>query len=222
MSLPAQRVTPQPTASDPVFDAWRRDGLVWLPEKGMGFYPVDPEDEPYDEDYFRKYQEYAATPRGRAITSARVDLVAAHHAGELVDVGIGCGDFIQARGPETYGCDVNPVGVRWLHERGLYRDPYHGSVEAVSLWDVLEHLPFPAALLANVRTWVFTCLPVFRDDRHLLASKHFRKDEHRWYWTREGLLEWFGAHGFRCVEESDSETQLGREDIRTFAFRRCG
>lgn len=217
---PLAALRSEPLASDPVFEAWKESGLVWLPEKGMGFYPVDPADEPYDEDYFAKYERYAETERGRAITAARVGLVARHHAGELVDVGIGCGAFIKARGALTFGFDVNPAGLAWLSERALLRDPYRAPVEAVSLWDVLEHLPFPAALLANVREWVFTCLPIFRDEQHLLGSKHFRKDEHRWYWTREGLLEWFGAHGFRCVESSDAESELGREDIGTFAFRR--
>lgn len=218
----AARVPAEVTAEDPVFALWAREGLVWLPERGMGFYPVDPADEPYDESYFRKYQEYANTALGRALTRARVEFVAHHHKGALVDVGIGCGAFVEARGEGTLGFDVNPVGIRWLKERGLWRDPYYGQVEAVSLWDVLEHLPFPAALLANVRRWVFVSLPIFRDAEHLLASRHYRRDEHRWYWTTEGLVEWMSAHGFQCIDSSEMETRLGREDIGTFAFRRVG
>jgi hypothetical protein len=54
----------------------------------------------------------------------------------------------------------------------------------------------------------------------VLRSKHFRPQEHIWYFTREGLVNAMKACGFSLVAESDFETELGREDIGTFAFRR--
>lgn len=187
----------------------------------MGYYPVT--DAPYDRDYFLKYQGYALTELGREITDYRVSLVEEFYRdGALVDVGIGCGAFVQARGGQTRGYDVNPAGVRWLTARGLWTDPYAEPVPAVTLWDVLEHLPEPQRLLGQVTQLVFTCLPIFRDASHVLASKHFRRDEHCWYWTREGLRAWMSEHGFRCIHEGDRETRLGREDILTFVFRRVG
>ncbi|HCL5680146.1 TPA: hypothetical protein N2N62_001749 [Citrobacter freundii] len=35
-----------------------KHGLVWLPELGMGRYPV-PKDRPYDQDYFARYRKLA-------------------------------------------------------------------------------------------------------------------------------------------------------------------
>lgn len=214
-------------ARDPVFDQWASAGLVWLPERGMGYYPVHEADEPYRnggaQAYWDKYVGYARTPRGEAINEARVDLVRGWTLGPVVDVGIGCGSFIEAMhaaGATAYGCDVNPIAVTWLHHRGLWRSPWEGPVEAVSLWDVLEHLSDPAAMLANVRRFAFVSLPVFSSADDILNSKHFRPDEHRWYWSAEGLIRWMGAQGFECLEHDQRETRLGRESIDTFAFGR--
>lgn len=211
---------------DVAFQTWAADAFTWLPEQGMGRLHVH--QAPYDQAYFQKYEGYAATPMGEAITRSRLELVHRFHPhGELVDVGIGCGDFVQARNGRpwgrTWGYDVNPEGIRWLNERQLFLSPYHGVVEAVSLWDVLEHIPEPAALLANVRSWVFTSVPLVPGDWGPPPPdwKHLRRDEHCWYWNRRGLVAWFRAQGFELAEENRLETLLGREDVGTFAFRRA-
>lgn len=209
-------------APDAVFTDALGHGAVWLPEVGMGFYPVDPADEPYRNGgagaYWRKYERYAETPMGEAITRARIELVDSYHRGPLVDVGIGCGAFVEAR-PETTGYDVSPIAQDWLHERGLWRDPYEAPVEAASCWDVLEHIQDPARLLRQVRRWLFVTVPLVQNGLRP-EWKHFRTDEHRWYWTREGLLWWLDRHGFRCRAETSMEVRLGRQDVGTFVFER--
>lgn len=212
---------------DRVFDQGLRQELVWQPGLEMGFYPVKCEDEPYRnghaQEYWDKYVGYARTPLGEAITQARVDLVRGWTLGPVVDVGIGCGAFVEAMyavGATAYGCDVNPVAVEWLHQRGLWRSPWEGKVHAVSLWDVLEHVPDPAAMLENVEGLAFVSLPVFASGDEILDSKHFRTDEHRWYWSAAGLIRWMGQQGFECLEHDQRETRLGRESIDTFAFGR--
>lgn len=154
---------------------------------------------------------------------ARCEFVEKHYRGVLVDVGIGAGAFVERRradGRSTYGYDVNPAGIKWLKDRHLFFDPYRASVPAVSSWDVLEHIPDFRPLLANVREWVFVSLPIFRDAEHVLGSKHFRPTEHCWYFTRDGLVLAMGLNGFGLVAENTVETELGREDIGTFAFKR--
>jgi len=179
---------------------------------------------PYDREYFERFDRDAHTPLGCALMMARVEFVDRHHRGTLVDVGIGSGAFIeqrQAGGQTTYGYDVNPVGLRWLDERMLLLDPYKCPCNAISLWDVLEHIPDYRPLLANVKKWVFLSLPIFRDAEHVLRSKHFRPTEHCWYFSRPGLVFAMKQCGFELVSESNVETELGREDIGTFAFRRA-
>jgi len=197
--------------------------LTWFPQLGVGYYPVECGTEPYDADYFDNFDRNAATDLGRAIMAARCAFVEEHYRGTLVDVGIGSGAFIearQARERETLGYDVNPVGIGWLENRGLWINPYFAKPRAVSLWDVLEHMPDFDRLLERVERWVFVSLPIFRDAEHALRSKHFKPREHTWYFTRDGLVAVMAWCGFHLMSENIMETQLGREDIGTFAFRR--
>lgn len=200
------------------FESLREKRLQWLPELGLGYYEVEP-GEPYGEAYFAKYQAMAATPMGAAITSARVDLVRRWWAGPVVDVGIGCGQFVEAI--DGAGYDVNPVGVAWLRERGRFVDPYAAEVDAITCWDSLEHLRDPGALLARARHWVFVSLPIFRSAEHAVQSRHFRRDEHYFYFTEPGFERFMRSHGFELRERDNIETLLGREDILSFAFERA-
>jgi hypothetical protein len=205
--------------------------VIWDSARGIGYLPVT--EQPYDADYFAKYEAYAATEMGRAITQARVELVRRHVSWEtsLVDVGIGCGAFVDAveDGGLAYGFgfalgyDINPVGVAWLEKRFAFRDPRSEPVDALTFWDSLEHITNAAEFIASAREWVFCSLPIVPGDGPPRADwKHYRPDEHCWYWTRMGLVRWMADHGFRCVECNLMESDLGREDIETFAFRRVG
>jgi hypothetical protein len=192
--------------------------LVWVADPGFGYLQLAGA-QPYDESYFAKYEGYAETEIGRRLNAARLALVARHWDGPLVDVGIGCGQFVASR-PLALGYDVNPAGIAWLNGRDLWCDPYAQEVRAACFWDSLEHIADPAPLLANIRDIAFVALPIFRDMPHALGSKHFRPDEHAWYFTERGFVAFMDAHGFRLVEVTDDETRIGREDILSFVFRR--
>lgn len=199
--------------------------LTWWPEIGVGYYPVEEGTKPYDSEYFARYQRQADTDIGRKLMDARVYFVARHYPrGPVVDVGIGSGAFIDARdawGEDlTFGYDVNPNALDWLEMRAAYLNVYRQRVEVITLWDVLEHIADFPRLLANVTTWAFVSIPIFRDCDHVLRSKHYRKDEHCFYFTADGLIGVMRDLGFECIEQNDMETQLGREDIGSFAFRR--
>ena len=197
--------------------------LTWWLQHGIGYYPVEAVHAPYDQDYFDSFDRNAQTELGRALMQARVNFVERHYRGTLIDVGIGSGAFVELRnqrGRSTYGYDVNPAGLAWLEQRMLLVDPHLVSFDAVTLWDVLEHIPDFQSLLANVREWVFLSLPIFRDAEHALRSKHFKPEEHYWFFSRDGLVFAMDLCGFALVSENTMETDLGREDIGTFAFRR--
>ena len=163
---------------------------------------------------------YRNTDLGQRLTQARVELVERYWTGALVDVGIGCGAFVDAR-PNTRGYDVNPVGVHWLREKGLWCDPYREAVQAVSLWDVLEHIPDFDRLLARVSHRVFVCMPVYWGPQEVLQSKHMRPDEHCWYFTACGFLKVMRSLGWELLEHNEEESRLGRDGIASFAFKRC-
>lgn len=192
--------------------------LVFFPELGIGRFPV-PQDRPYNEDYFQRYRKLADTEVGRQLTISRIELVARHYHGPVLDVGIGAGQFVSMR-PFTNGYDVNPAGVEWLKGKGLYVDLYNSTSPAISMWDVLEHIDDPEAAVARADEFVFVSIPIFRDSADILQSHHFRKDEHIWYFTDDGLRSWFSKQGFECVEHNRMECELGRQGIGTYAFRR--
>ncbi len=195
-----------------------KSGLVWLPELGMGRFPVS-KDRPYDESYFARYQKMADTPMGQALTKARIQLVARHYNGPVLDVGIGAGQFVEAR-PDTTGYDVNPAGVHWLVARGQWKELYSARHPALTFWDSLEHIDHPEIAIGHAEKWVFVSVPIFDSAEHILSSRHYRKDEHIWYWTHDGLIRWFAQHGFRCVEHNRDECKLGRDGIGSYAFCR--
>jgi hypothetical protein len=203
---------------DKACNVWARLGLTWIEQPGIGFYPVH--DTPYDRRYFDKYVGYAHTEIGRRLNAARIALVARHYHGQVVDIGIGCGQFVQTR-PATFGYDVNPAGIEWLRTRQRFVDPYARLVKAATFWDSLEHIRDPGALLVNVTSWAFVAIPIFRNLPHVLRSKHFRPDEHFWYFTERGFVTFMGSHGFELVERNMDETTIGREDILSYAFRRA-
>lgn len=237
MSLPHRIEAAEPEQlgampSDPVFDDALAEldvvpsGLVWIPSLGMG--RLRTHDDPYDGAYFENYQRLARSTMGARINEARVALVRRFvKDGELVaDVGIGCGSFVEAArgaGLHCYGYDVNMAGIRWLRDRHLWHDPYAEPVDALTLWDVLEHVREPAPLLASAGKWVICSLPIVPELGPPSALwRHFKPREHCWYWTRSGFVGWMSGHGFRLVEKNRVESDLGRLDIESFAFRRVG
>ncbi len=203
--------------SDDIFREHIKSELIWLPECGMGWFPVpDNADCP---DYFDVYEKYGDSEMGRELTKKRVEFVDEFHEGEVIDIGIGCGQFVEAR-EDTLGFDVNERGVNWLKEKGLFVDPRSQTYEAMTFWDSLEHIKNPDSILNNITNWVFVSLPIFENAEHVLRSKHFKKDEHCWYWTRQGFINWMGRKGFELATHETFESDLGREDIQTFCFKR--
>lgn len=193
--------------------------LTWWPDLGIGYYPV--KDLPYDGAYWDKYRALDRTPTGDKLTAARLRLVRQYYRGastELVDVGIGGGRFVEESGARGY--DVNPAAVAWLAKHGRLADPYVEAVEAATFWDSLEHIDDPRPLLANVKSLAFVSCPIFDSPSHIKRSKHFRPNEHCWYFTQQGIARFMAAAGFELVLSNTMEQVCGREDIGTFVFRR--
>ena len=191
------------------------DCLLWSDELGMGYHPRPPMD--YTGPYFAKYQALDATDMGAALTKARVDMVRRHYTGQVVDIGIGGGRFVTEA--QAMGFDVNPEAVAWLGER--YYNPYTNHAEAVTCWDSLEHIQQPEALLDHVGEWLFVSMPIYKDQADCLTSKHYKPGEHVWYWTMPGFIGWCERQGFELMEINRAESELGREGISSFAFRRA-
>lgn len=80
--------------------------------------------------------------------------------GSVLDIGCGIGNFVEwagRRGMRAIGADVDEGAVASARERGLEAWPVDeladhvepGSVDLVTLWDVIEHVHDPRALLLS-------------------------------------------------------------------------
>lgn len=194
--------------------------LQWFPELQLGWYPVPRVGHPYDAAYWEKYRAMDATPVGEALTKMRLELLQTYcSAAQLVvDVGIGGGAFCSKSG--AFGYDINPDAINWLNASDIYLDPYEEEVDCACFWDSLEHIHDPSPLLANVRKFALISCPIFEGPEHVLKSKHYRKDEHCWYFTAKGLEGFMAGFGFRLREINFME-QRYREDIGSFVFERA-
>jgi hypothetical protein len=201
----------------------------WSWDDGIGFLPFTKERiVKYDKAYFEKYVGYAQTDQGKSINLMRMGMVSSWITDlpqtTILDVGIGCGMFVQGMrsfGYKCYGTDVNPQGVKWLQKKGWIL-PHTTPANVLTFWDVLEHIEEPRLLFNyHIPEWVFVCMPIYRDENHVFQSKHYRPGEHCWYFTEYGIRRFMLSHGYDCVEMNQKETILGgREDIYSFAFKK--
>lgn len=180
----------------------------------------------YGEDYFAKVAAYEGGEIARQVNAGRCSMLVRHLApgARVLDWGAGSGAFMRearAAGFEVHGFDVIEETARWLRATGAYsHEP--SRFDAVTLWDVIEHLEAPAEVLGEVRpgAMVFASIPVFADLARIRESRHYRPGEHLYYFTADGFIRWMAEIGFQHVETSDHETRAGRDSIGAFAFRR--
>lgn len=198
--------------------------LVFCREQGVAYQadmsrPID-----YGQAYFDMYVGYGGSATEIRLNAARRRIVD-HYAGYktfVLDIGIGSGAFLASR-PMTFGYDVNPVAKHWLGSRDLYRDDFE-NFRAFTFWDVLEHIPRPADYFDRMAdgSLLFTSMPIFAGLDEVRKSKHYKPNEHFYYFTRDGFVNWMALHGFVLLEHNTDETAAGRESIGTFAFALSG
>jgi hypothetical protein len=146
---------------------------------------------------------------------------------KIIDIGIGCGSFIKealARDLNIFGYDINPCGIHWLHKHAIFHDPYKGAngIMCWTFWDSLEHIPEPQKILENIPTgaYVFVSMPIFDGLEDVTKSKHYRPNEHYYYFTAMGFVRWMRRYKLRLTKCYWFEQEAGREKIRTFLFEK--
>ncbi|TME58024.1 MAG: class I SAM-dependent methyltransferase [Chloroflexi bacterium] len=123
----------------------------------------------YDPAYYRGghgsvgFSDYAAlTPARRQMFSRHLDRIERLHAkGRVLDVGCATGDFLLVaarRGWEALGVDPSPAreqaqsaGLRIVGRTIDDADVAPHSLDLITFWDVLEHLPDPVASLRRAQ-----------------------------------------------------------------------
>lgn len=177
----------------------------------------------YDNHYFEDYVRKENSDIAKKLNAARTS-IAQKYCESVLDIGVGSGEFIKSASIPVFGYDINHVAIRWLRQQSLYRDPYNEmpNVQGLTFWDSIEHIPNPGALLNLVKKdcYVFVSVPIFSDLLKVRESKHYKPDEHYYYYTAEGLITYMADNGLAICEVSDEETKAGRENILTFVFQK--
>ena len=189
-------------------------------------YQRTPDRVQYGDGYWQKVSAYENTDIARKVNAGRCALLMRHLPKEasVLDIGAGTGAFVRearAWGFAAKGCDAIPAANDRLRDAGLYADNPAGF-DAVTCWDVIEHLEEPAAILRNVRhgSYLFASIPVFEDLTRIRESRHYRPSEHLYYFSAPGFVRWMALYGYQLRERSSHEIEAGRESIGAFAFCR--
>lgn len=189
--------------------------MIWN-DKGWGFLDADA---PCEKDYWAEYRKLDKTPLGRVLTALRVRMVRECSSAcnlNILDVGIGGGAFCDAM--DCVGIDVNKKALEWLKKEALDWDDK--PVTVMTFWDSIEHIRHPGAYIAKANEWVLLSTPIYLDQEDALTSKHYKPNEHLWYFTDRGIKVFMSERGFRLFSQNELETDAGREGIGSYAFKR--
>jgi hypothetical protein len=154
----------------------------------------------YDRDYLDYYRPI--DDKVRALAAARAMLLSAcvPARGRLLDFGCGTNRVAEAArglGWDAWGYDLAPGGGPRV------ADPFAGPWDAVTLFDVLEHLPGPDAVVRRLdAAYVLVSVPWCHrphDPVWFMGWKHRKPGEHLWHWGRHSLDLFFHTLGYRPV-----------------------
>lgn len=208
------------------------ESLQWIEPLGIGYFPCDEYlevegiKEVYGKEYYDKYSGYSKTKQGEDITAYRNRVIAPYldQGDFILDFGCGSGQFVNSRA-NCYGYDINPATVDYLIDIRKYffiAQPVPGNKRGICFWDSFEHIKDITSLWWLQRfEYAFMTIPIFTDKKSILTSKHFRLDEHYWYFTKNGLELIMSGYGFRPYKwDFVGETAYGRESVATVVFGR--
>jgi hypothetical protein len=198
--------------------------LRYCPQQGIMYQRDMNVSVEYDQSYFDTYLNRRGSEIAVKLNKGRVSF-SHQFCNCLLDIGIGSGEFIEHCHAKMYGFDINPIGVEWLNKRHMFVDPYVNQpddIEGWTMWDTLEHVREPQELFMHVRPgqYLFTSLPILSDILSVRQSKHYKPNEHYYYFTSAGFIRFMTDSGFSLKAVSDMETVAGRDSIYSYAFRK--
>lgn len=171
--------------------------------------------------------EHELDAAAQRLARAQVELVSRFcpAPARLLDVGSGAGCFLAAayqEGFDVSGLEPSAACVRLVEERLPAARMVHGTIEdatiapgsydVVTLWDVLEHLPDPRAIVRRIATWLAPggALVLQLPDGGSLPARIFGR---RWPLLLREHLTYF--------DEATMTRLLTEEGYRVAAIRPC-
>ena len=159
----------------------------------------------YNHDYFLRYAERGASEIGKTLYDERWRLVEKYCHGNmtLLDYGCASGAFHKSsrNGFDCHGFDVNPYS-------GFNTFPKK-KVEILTMWDVVEHLKHPDAVLKELDAdWLFMSTPNVDAAEDFESWKHNRPGEHLHYFNKESLDSLLTGIGYEVLEFNYGEGEI--------------
>jgi hypothetical protein len=179
--------------------------------------------------HFESYEREAQTSIGKGIMRFRIKTVKQlvsyrRISTHCLDVGIRSGHFLRelkrTSDIQGQGIDVNNWSIQWLHANGFVctRDKF----EILTFWNTLDHLTEPWLLWRNYKPlFIAMTQTIFKNKEQIERHQHFKPQQHYWYFTRLGLLEFMERHGYGLVNSCNTEdVKWGQDNKMTFTFMR--
>lgn len=130
----------------------------------------------------------------------------------ILDVGYGNGDFLKACSniiQNVSGSDIPPSYP--IAPIPTVDNIFEGTYDVVCFFDSLEHFIDPY-LIKDLKTkYVFITLPQFHPDlgyEWFVNWRHRRPNEHLWYFSDKGLINFFQSIGYSLVKLSAFEDTI--------------
>lgn len=144
--------------------------------------------------------------------------------GRLLDVGCAAGFFLKVaseRGWQLEGVELSPdiaaharedFGFEQVHVGTLETAPYEpGSFDLLTMWDVLEHVPDPKALLIEARSFLKSDGLLILETQDVSSAfakrmgpkwQHFKHLEHLHHFDPRTIRRLFDEAGFEILENT--------------------
>lgn len=184
------------------------DILQFYPQQYAPYRPLIGEER---NPIIRAWRRWQASSRCNQILKLR------QHPGRILDVGSARGEFLgemQHYGWEIAGTDLNPAGITYA-KKHLKGEFFAGQIEdvtwddhqfdAITMWDVLEHLPNPKTALRRMQRllkadgYLLISVPNIEGVQAKLFRKHWMgldPPRHLSVFTRRSLYQLLADTGF--------------------------
>jgi 2-polyprenyl-3-methyl-5-hydroxy-6-metoxy-1,4-benzoquinol methylase len=160
-------------------------------------------------EYLEEYKRRGDSPLGQEIMKERWRFISGYlDGGVLLDYGCGSGHFHQWAwrpvGFDTHGYDFNP------HSDFKTPVPRGIKIDALTMWDVIEHLPDPRKPIVNFKPrWIFLSTPnIEAAPPDVVSFKHVKPGEHIYYFSRKSLKAFLWCLGYEVLETNTYEGAL--------------
>ena len=156
----------------------------------------------------------------------------------VLDWGCSCGNFL-ARAEQYYACvgyePATTAPSMRVCRAPIYTDPkdIEGTFGAVTMFDVVEHMPYPIEGIRSILPFVqqeggviIVSTPSPHNYRGTLNTYyHLWPGQHMYLWTLEALSRMMSGLGMECIYSGNDEGALRthsqyKDDLLTAVFRR--